>query len=59
MFTQINRAWIYRVLIAIGLLVTFYGFMTQQEVALWLGLITTAFNLMPAANTSTRKKEDA
>lgn len=59
MFSEINRAWIYRVLVAIGVLVSFYGFMTEQEVALWIGLITAAFNLMPAANTSTKNKEDA
>lgn len=32
------RAWIYGVLVAAGPLATVYGFVTADEVVLWLGL---------------------
>jgi hypothetical protein len=54
-FTQEVRAYIYRVLIALGAVVTFYGYMSQQEVALWLGLAIVVLNIMPAANTTTKQ----
>lgn len=51
--TQKNRAYIYRILIAVGTLVAGYGLITPNELALWLGVITAALNILPAANTST------
>ena len=49
--TETTRAYIYRILIAIGTIATGYGLNTADEVALWLGLATTVLNIMPAANT--------
>ena len=49
-----TRAYIYRVLIAVGALVIGYGLLSADEVALWLGLAGVVLNLMPAANTSTK-----
>lgn len=47
------RAYIYRILIAIGAIATGYGLITSDELALWLGLAIAILNIMPAANTST------
>lgn len=33
-----TRKWVYDVLTALGLVVAFYGLMTGEEVALWLGV---------------------
>lgn len=35
------RKWIFRVLAAAGPLVVFYGWASEQEVALWIGLAAT------------------
>lgn len=43
------RAWVYRVLAAVGPLVVFYGWATADEVALWLGLGGTILGTGPAA----------
>ena len=48
------RAYIYRVAVAAGPLAIFYGLLTAEEVALWLGLGGTALALPSAlalANT--------
>lgn len=50
-----TRAYIYRVLLAISPLVAFYGFLTQEEITLWLGVASTALNILPAMNTSTKE----
>jgi hypothetical protein len=49
-----NRAYLYRVLTAGGTVVLFYGLATQEEVAVWSGLVATGFGL-PAANTTTKE----
>jgi hypothetical protein len=49
--TETQRAYTYRILIAVGTLATGYGLITADEVALWLGLATAILNIMPAANT--------
>lgn len=46
------RGWIYRVLVAVGLLLVGYGVLTTNELALWLGVVTAGLNIMPSANTS-------
>lgn len=51
-----TRAYIYRILIAVGAIVTGYGLVTSEELATWLGLATAVLNIMPASNTPTRKK---
>lgn len=48
------RAYIYRVLLAVSPLVAFYGFMTHEELALWLGVASTVLNILPAMNTSVK-----
>lgn len=48
-----TRAYIYRILLAVGTLVAGYGLLTPNELALWIGVITAALNVLPAANTST------
>jgi len=54
MITEQVRAYIYRILTAVGTLVMGYGFITTNELALWLGLATAVLNIMPSANTSTK-----
>lgn len=49
-----TRAYIYRVLLAVSPLVAFYGFLTQEEITLWLGVASTALNVLPALNTTTK-----
>lgn len=49
--TQTQRAYIYRILIAVGTIATGYGLITADQTALWLGLATAILNIMPAANT--------
>lgn len=54
--TEQTRGYIYRILVAVGTIVTGYGLVTSEELATWLGLATAVLNIMPAANTSTREK---
>lgn len=54
MFTEKTRAYIYRVLLAVSPLVAFYGYLSQEEIMLWLGVASTALNVLPALNTSTK-----
>jgi hypothetical protein len=49
---ETQRAYIYRILIAIGTIATGYGLITADQTALWLGLATAILNIMPAANTN-------
>lgn len=55
--SQKTRAYIYRILIAIGALAVGYGILKADELTLWLGLATSVLNIMPAANTSTSSDE--
>lgn len=54
MISEQVRAYIYRILTAVGTLIMGYGFITTNELALWLGLATAVLNIMPSANTSTK-----
>jgi len=49
--TETTRAYIYRILIALGTVAMGYGLITADQIALWLGLATAILNIMPAANT--------
>lgn len=50
-----NRAWVYNVALAAGAVAVFYGLATQEEVALWIGLVMSlAGNGLARANTSTK-----
>ena len=57
LFTERTRAYIYRVLIAVGAVVGAYGLLSADEIAVWLGLAGVILNLLPAANTSTKVDE--
>jgi len=59
MLTPEVRAWIYRVLIAVGVLVSGYGFMTSDQVAQWIGLAAVVLNIMPTTFTSTKRVDSA
>lgn len=52
-----NRAYLYRVVVGAGAVAFFYGLVSAEEVAVWSGLVATAF-VLPAANTSTAPKPD-
>lgn len=56
-FTQEVRGYIYRTLIAVGAIVSLYGYATSNEVASWLGLAAVVLNIMPTANTSVKKEQ--
>lgn len=49
-----TRAYIYRVLLAVSPLIAFYGFLSTDELALWLGVASTVLNILPTLNTSTK-----
>lgn len=55
---ETQRAYTYRILIAIGTLATGYGIITADEMALWLGLATALLNIMPAANTKIQSDDE-
>ena len=50
------RGYIYRILSAVGLVLIFYGVISQEELALWLGvaatILQTAGNILASANTT-------
>jgi len=54
--SQQVRAYIYRILIAAGAVVGFYGIMSANEIATWIGFAGVALNVLPAANTPTDSK---
>lgn len=54
-FTEPVRAYIYRVLLAGGALVAGFGWLTGDQLALILGLAVAVLNIMPTANTTTKK----
>ena len=57
MITEQVRAYIYRILTAVGTIVMGYGMINSDELAMWLGLATAVLNIMPSANTSTKAKK--
>lgn len=50
-FTEPVRAWIYRVLIAVGALLVGFGLVSGDDWALILGVVIAVLNIMPAGNT--------
>lgn len=50
-FTEPVRAWIYRVLIAVGALLVGFGLISGDDWALILGVVIAVLNIMPAGNT--------
>jgi hypothetical protein len=57
-FTETVRAYIYRVLIALGSVALVWGLVTGEQLAAILGAVAAVLNIMPAMNTST-KSDDA
>ena len=54
MFSVKTRAWIYRVLGAASLVVAFYGLATEDEIALWVGVVNAILgNGLASFNTPT------
>lgn len=58
-FSEKNRAWAYRVLLAVGLLLAGYGVVTQDQMALIIGVVGAVLNVMPTANTTTKSVSPA
>ena len=58
MLNEKTRAYIYRILVAVGLLLVGYGVITGDELALWLGVATAVLNVMPTVNTTTKPSND-
>lgn len=56
--TEKQRAYTYRILIAVGAIAIGYGLITADQVALWLGLATAILNIMPAANTNIHANDE-
>lgn len=48
------RAYIYRVLLAVSPVIAFYGYLSNEELTLWLGVASTVLNILPTLNTSTK-----
>jgi len=57
MIPQTTRAYIYRVLTALGPLAIFYGLAASDEVALWSGVVAALF-VLPAVNTPTKSPDE-
>lgn len=52
--SEATRAYIYRILLALQPLVVFYGLATDQEAALWVGVISAVVGTgLASMNTST------
>lgn len=57
---QRHRAYVYRVLVALGAAAVAYGLLSQDEVATWLGVaaqvLSVGGNGLAAVNTTTHKE---
>lgn len=42
---------------AAGAVAMFYGILSNEELAVWLGFASVALNVLPATNTSTKRDE--
>lgn len=58
-FTEPVRAYIYRVLIALGSVALVWGVVTGEQLAAILGACAAVLNIMPAMNTSTKSDDPA
>lgn len=57
-FTEQVRGYIYRVLCAVGLLLAGVGVISNDQLALILGVVIAALNIMPSANTSVKSSKN-
>lgn len=56
--SESQRAYIYRILVAVSLIVVARGVVSESEVALWLGVAAAVLgNGLAAVNTSTKTDE--
>lgn len=55
--TPTVRAYIYRVLLAAGAVAAFYGWLSQEEILAWGGLVAVVLNILPTANTSIKPEK--
>ena len=49
-FTEATRKWIYGIAVALGAAAVFYGFMTAEEVAVWLGVLVAVTGITSIAH---------
>ena len=55
--SESTRAYIYRILVAVGAVAIGLGYASESDVALYLGLAAAILgNTLAAANTSTKKE---
>lgn len=47
-----KRKWVYDVAASLGAVAIFYGVLTSEEVAVWLGVVTTLTNGLARQNVS-------
>ena len=47
-----NRKWIYNVALALGPVAVLYGLLTEEEVAIWLGVVNTVTSGLARKNVS-------
>ena len=52
--SEATRAWIYRILLALGAIAAAYGFLTNEQLVAWLGVAAAVLNILPVANTTTK-----
>ena len=56
--SESQRAYVYRILVAVSLIVVARGVVSESEVALWLGVAAAVLgNGLAAVNTSTKTDE--
>ena len=55
--TEPVRAYIYRVLIALGSCAIIWGVLTGEQLAAILGACAAVLNILPALNTSTKSDD--
>lgn len=53
-FNETTRTWIYSVGVSAGAVAVFYGFMSAQELVVWLGLLATILGVTAVANIGER-----
>lgn len=60
--TERQRAYAYRVAASVGALLVAYGFISEQDLAQWLGLagaiLALSGDVLASANTSTKPQSD-
>lgn len=53
--SEVTRAWVYRVLLAIVAVAVIYGLVTEEQAAAWVGVVSALVgNGLATLNTSTK-----